>query len=115
MSSDSRIAVRLLNVENCWRELPKGRFAVVRAPCAYVTIISDMAGPREIGLVTQDQKRKQEIKGQRRYNAHIDSGDRLSVIFQKSLPSLRRRILTTHHVFLYGPAVRCKPDVTIWR
>src|SRR5664280_1527764 len=49
--------------------------------------------------MAQDQKRKQEIKGQRRYNAHIDSGDRLSVILQKSLPSLRRRILTTHHVF----------------
>jgi hypothetical protein len=47
----------------------------------------------------QDQKRKQEIKGQRRYNAHIDSGDRLSVILQKSLPSLRQRILTTHHLF----------------
>jgi hypothetical protein len=49
--------------------------------------------------VAQDQKRKQAIKGQRRYNAHIDSGDRLSVILQKSLSSLRRRILTTHHVF----------------
>jgi hypothetical protein len=45
------------------------------------------------------RKRKQAIKGQRRYNAHIDSGDRLSVILQKSLSSLRRRILTTHHVF----------------
>jgi hypothetical protein len=49
--------------------------------------------------VAQNQERKQEIKGQRRYNAHIDSGDRLSVILQKSLPSLRRRILATHHVF----------------
>ena len=29
----------------------------------------------------------------------LRGGDRLSVIFQKSLPSLRRRILTTHHVF----------------
>src|ERR1035437_977141 len=49
--------------------------------------------------MAQDQKRKQEIKGQRWYNAHIDSGDRLSVISKKCLPSLRRRILTTHHVF----------------
>src|ERR1035437_5655461 len=49
--------------------------------------------------VAQDQNRKQEIKGQCRYNAHIDSDDRLSVILQKSLPSLRRRTLTTHHVF----------------
>jgi len=49
--------------------------------------------------MAQDQKRKQEIKGQRRYNAHIDSSDRLSVILQKSFTSLRRRILTTHHVF----------------
>src|ERR1035437_3484617 len=49
--------------------------------------------------MAQDQNRKQEIKSQCRYNAHIDSGDRLSVILQKSLPSLRRRILTTHHVF----------------
>src|ERR1017187_5858382 len=49
--------------------------------------------------MAQDQNRKQEIKSQCRYNAHIDSGDRLSVILQKSLPSLQRRILTTHHVF----------------
>ena len=27
--------------------------------------------------MTQDQERKQEIKSQRRHNAHIDGGDRL--------------------------------------
>ena len=49
--------------------------------------------------MAQDQKRKQEIKGDRWHNAHINSSNRLSVISQKSLPSLRRRILITHHVF----------------
>ena len=44
--------------------------------------------------MAQDQKRKQEIKGQRRNDAHIDGGDRLSVISQKCLPGLRRRLPT---------------------
>ena len=33
--------------------------------------------------VTQDQEHEQEIKGQRRHNAHIDGSNRLSVISQK--------------------------------
>jgi hypothetical protein len=49
--------------------------------------------------MAQDEKRKQEIKGYRRHNAHIDSGDRLSVILQKSLPSLRRRLRRSRHIF----------------
>src|ERR1019366_7432215 len=49
--------------------------------------------------MAQDQKRKQEIKGQRRYNAHIDSGNRLSVISKKCLPGLRRWVPNSHHVF----------------
>ncbi len=61
--------------------------------------------------MARDQKRKQEINGQRRYNAHIDSGDRLSVIFQKSLPSLRRRILTTHRVFRHHRLGHSKPSI----
>src|SRR6266508_204971 len=49
--------------------------------------------------VTQNQERKQEIEGQRRYNAHIDGGNRLSVILQKRLPGLRRRVPASQHVF----------------
>src|SRR5665811_1289760 len=49
--------------------------------------------------VAQNQERKQAIKGQRRYNAHIDSGDRLRVVSKKCLPALRRRRPTSHHVF----------------
>jgi hypothetical protein len=49
--------------------------------------------------VTQNQERKQEIKGQRRHNAHIDGGNRLSVISQKRLPGLRRRLRRSRHIF----------------
>jgi len=49
--------------------------------------------------VTQDQERKQEIKVQRRHNAHIDSGNRLSVISQKRLPGLRRQLRRSRHIF----------------
>jgi hypothetical protein len=35
--------------------------------------------------VTQNQERKQEIKGQRRHKAHIDGGNRLSVIFRRNV------------------------------
>ncbi|MFZ0055539.1 MAG: hypothetical protein WAL09_12120 [Pseudolabrys sp.] len=40
--------------------------------------------------MAQDQKRKQEVKGQRRHNAHIDGGNRPSVMLQKGLPGLRK-------------------------
>ena len=49
--------------------------------------------------MAQDQKRKQEVKGQRRHNAHIDGGNRLSVILQKRFPGLRRRLRRSHQVF----------------
>ena len=49
--------------------------------------------------MTQNQECKQEIKGQRRHNAHIDGGNRLSVILQKSLPGLRRRLRRSRHIF----------------
>jgi hypothetical protein len=49
--------------------------------------------------MAQDQKRKQEVKGQRRHNAHINSDNCLSVISEKRLPRLRRRISPSHHVF----------------
>jgi len=39
--------------------------------------------------MAHNEEREQEIKGQRRYNAHIDSRNRLSVILQKRLPGLR--------------------------
>src|SRR5450631_2448402 len=49
--------------------------------------------------MAHNQERKQEIKGQRRHNAHIDSGNRLSVISQKSLPALRRRLRRSRNIF----------------
>src|SRR4029453_11980283 len=49
--------------------------------------------------VPQNQEGKQEIKGQRRHNAHIDGGNGLSVISKKGLPGLRRRLWRSHHVF----------------
>ena len=49
--------------------------------------------------MAEDQKRKQEIKGQRRNDAQIDCGDRLSVISKKCLPALRRRLRRSHQVF----------------
>ena len=56
--------------------------------------------PQQLSLaMAQDQKRKQEIKGQRRNDAHINCGDRLSVISKKCLPALRRRFRRPHHVF----------------
>ena len=48
--------------------------------------------------VTQNQERKQEIKGQRRHNAHIDGGNRLSVVPQKRLPGLRWRLRRSGHI-----------------
>jgi len=49
--------------------------------------------------MTQDQEHEQEIKGQRRHNAHIDGSNRLSVISQKSLPGLRRQLRRSRHIF----------------
>ena len=49
--------------------------------------------------VTQNQERKQAIKGQRRHNAQIDRGDRLRVVSKKRLPGLRRRCSNSHYVF----------------
>ena len=56
--------------------------------------------PKQLSpAMAQDQKRKQEIKGQGRNDAHIDCGDRLSVISEKCLPCLRRRLRKSHHIF----------------
>jgi hypothetical protein len=49
--------------------------------------------------VTQNHERKREIKGQRQHNAHIDGGNRLSVISQKRLPGLRRQLRRSRHIF----------------
>src|SRR6476646_7630252 len=49
--------------------------------------------------MTRDQEHEQEIKGQRRHNAHIDGSNRLSVISQKSLPGLRRQLRRSRHIF----------------
>jgi hypothetical protein len=49
--------------------------------------------------VTQNQERKQEIKGQCRHNAHIDGGDGLSLVSHKCLPGLRRRVPASRHIF----------------
>jgi hypothetical protein len=49
--------------------------------------------------VPLNQEGKQEIKGQRRHNAHIDAGNGLSVISKKRLPGLRRRLWSSRHVF----------------
>ena len=48
---------------------------------------------------TQDQKRKQGIKGQRRNDAQIDGSNRPGVISQKCRPGLRRRLRRSHQVF----------------
>src|SRR5450759_2278252 len=49
--------------------------------------------------MAQNQERKQEIKGQRWYNVHIDGGNRLSMISQKRLPGLRQRLRSSRHIF----------------
>src|SRR5262249_29495467 len=41
--------------------------------------------------MAQNQKSKHSLEAQRRYHAHIDRGNRLSVIAKKCLPALRRR------------------------
>jgi hypothetical protein len=37
------------------------------------------------------------------------------MVTQKGAPTLTGRISLPGHVLVYGPAVRCKPDVMIWR
>jgi hypothetical protein len=37
------------------------------------------------------------------------------VVTQEGAPALGRGSASLDHVLLYGPAVRCKPDVMIWR
>ena len=49
--------------------------------------------------VPQNQNRKQAIKGQRRNDAQIDGGDRLSMVAEKCLPGLRRRLRRSHQIF----------------
>jgi hypothetical protein len=49
--------------------------------------------------VAQNQERKQEIKRQCGHNAHIDGSNRFSVILQKSLPALRRRLRRSRNIF----------------
>ena len=49
--------------------------------------------------MAQNQKGKQSLKAQRRYNAHIDRGNGLSVIAKKCLPALRRRLIASGHIF----------------
>jgi hypothetical protein len=52
-----------------------------------------------VARLAQSEERKQEIKGQRRHNAHIDGGNRFSVNSQKSLSGLRRRPRRSRQIF----------------
>jgi hypothetical protein len=49
--------------------------------------------------VTQNQERKQAIKGQGRNHTQINGGDRLRVVSKKCLPTLQRRRSAPYHVF----------------
>jgi hypothetical protein len=48
-------------------------------------------------------------------NEQVHGSDVRCVVTQEGAPSLGRRPASLDHVLLYGPAVRCKPDVRIWR
>src|SRR6266581_4177240 len=52
--------------------------------------------------MAQNQEGKQSLKAQRRYHAHIDRGNGLSVISKKCLPALRRRLTASGHIFRDG-------------
>src|SRR5258706_15423803 len=47
-------------------------------------------------------------------NEQVHGGDVRCVVTQEGAPSLGRRSTSLDHVLLYGPAVRCKPDVDNW-
>jgi hypothetical protein len=65
--------------------------------------------------LAHDNKRKQAIERHGLDHAKINRRNRIGMIAQEGSPGLRRRPTVPEHVRLYGPAVRCKPDLTIWR
>jgi hypothetical protein len=65
--------------------------------------------------MTHDQKGKQALKRQRRNQTKVDRRNRVRMVAQECPPRLRWRSSVFDHVLVYGPAVRCKPNVTIWR
>src|SRR5262249_24744902 len=50
-------------------------------------------------LVTQNQEGIQQVERHCRNHAHVDCGNRRSVISEKGLPRLRWRSAMAHHVF----------------
>src|SRR5438132_8235720 len=62
-----------------------------------------------------DDQGIEQIEANGRNNEQVHGGDVRCVVTQEGAPSLGGRSASLDHVLLYGPAVRCKPDVTIWR
>src|ERR1700730_8149198 len=62
-----------------------------------------------------DDEGIEQVEANGRSNEQVHGRDVRRVVTQKGAPSLRGRAASLDHVLLYGPAVRCKPDVTIWR
>src|SRR5439155_8987967 len=62
-----------------------------------------------------DDEGIEQVEANGRNNEQVHGGNVRCVATQEGAPSLGRRSTSLDHVLLYGPAVRCKPDVTIWR
>jgi hypothetical protein len=62
-----------------------------------------------------DDEDIEQIEANGRNNEKVHGSDIRCMVAQEGAPSLGRRPTSLDHVPLYGPAVRCKPDVMIWR
>jgi hypothetical protein len=62
-----------------------------------------------------DDERVEQVEANGGDNEKVHGGDVWSMITQEGASSLTWWSTPLHHVLVYGPAVRCKPDVTIWR
>lgn len=75
-----------------WRRVPRKRLSDLPGQTLGCRIPRHFEPQQLSSAMTQNQERKQALKGQRRHNAQI-------VIPQKRLPGLRRRPRRSRHIF----------------
>jgi hypothetical protein len=66
-------------------------------------------------LVPQDEKTIEKPERNRRHHEQVHRSNAIRMVAHKRAPALRRWSPPPGHVLVYGPAVRCKLDVAIWR
>src|SRR5262249_2704898 len=98
-----------------WGLTPRECFAqLLRDPfCRRVRCHID---PDKLSASQPDNDQNVELdKADGRDHEQIHGRDVRGMVMQEGAPTLIRRVASLGHVLVYGPAVRCKPDVTIWR